>query len=880
MKRKAHIILLVLLLLCVLSTTAFAIDDSEVESAIAASSKEEVAGNVFIWFLCAIGFLKVSQKIDSFMASLGINVGRTGGSMLTELMVAGRGIAAVAGAVGGTVFNHHSSSNSTHTNAQAAGAAFTGGGNGLVGVTRRAAGNAAAASATGNAKGLSNLVGGAMFESSLQNGGKFAMSVVGAVAKGSISSVGSINGDQAAEALTSYLGYSPVDSGSALADDGGLIPPSPITSEDVVTLDGGTAAGTASPSLAVLIPCVLYAAGIIAQFIININAWKAAGSDYRISPGLPSSQISEVVRALFHFPEGLIAIGVVVLGIAVLCVFGLRIGWGQNGVTDSDRNLTVSNSGSYGTASFMSPKEASACFEVTSAKRTSQDILGMLPDGQVLTLPKDTRLNANLAVCGSSGTGKSRAISRNLVLQAVKRGESVILTDPKSELYESMGEYLRENGYIVKVFNLVEMDHSDSWNCLGEVGSSELMAQTFADIVLQNTSGDSKDAFWYNAELNLLKALVLYVALEMPPEKRNIATVYDLLYTQTEKGLSDMMASISHEHANQYTGELLPPSPASAPYAIFRQSSETVRTSVIIGLGSKLAVLQAQQVRNITSYNEIDLELPGKQKCAYFCIVSDQDSTYDFLSSLFFSFLFIRLIRYADAYCEGGMLHPKVKFILDEFPNCCLIPDFTKKCSTIRSRGCSVAVFFQNVGQMRNRYPDDQWQEILGACDSTVFLGCTDMLTAEYFSDRIGTASVEVEGTMRELNTMHITDYTPRFRKTNSLGRRPLLTPDEVLRLPPDQVLIFIRGQKVMRAKRFDYSLHPDYKKLKSRKAILHEPDWKNSQASSVSASGVSSPSVTAAIPAEKANVGSQKKLPGKPPRSTTRKVVNADELF
>lgn len=633
-------------------------------------------------------------------------------------------------------------------------------------------------------------------------------------------------------------------------------------------------------SLAVLIPCVLYAAGIIAQFIININAWKSAGSDYRTSPGLPSSQISEVVRALFHFPEGLIAIGVVVLGIAVLCVFGLRIGWGQNGVTDSDRNLTVSNSGSYGTASFMSPKEASACFEVTSAKRTSQDILGMLPDGQVLTLPKDTRLNANLAVCGSSGTGKSRAISRNLVLQAVKRGESVILTDPKSELYESMGEYLRENGYIVKVFNLVEMDHSDSWNCLGEVGSSELMAQTFADIVLQNTSGDSKDAFWYNAELNLLKALVLYVALEMPPEKRNIATVYDLLYTQTEKGLSDMMASISHEHANQYTGELLPPSPASAPYAIFRQSSETVRTSVIIGLGSKLAVLQAQQVRNITSYNEIDLELPGKQKCAYFCIVSDQDSTYDFLSSLFFSFLFIRLIRYADAYCEGGMLHPKVKFILDEFPNCCLIPDFTKKCSTIRSRGCSVAVFFQNVGQMRNRYPDDQWQEILGACDSTVFLGCTDMLTAEYFSDRIGTASVEVEGTMRELNTMHITDYTPRFRKTNSLGRRPLLTPDEVLRLPPDQVLIFIRGQKVMRAKRFDYSLHPDYKKLKSRKAILHEPDWKSSQASSVSASGVSSPSVTAAIPVEKANVGSQKKPPGKPPRSTTRKVVNADELF
>lgn len=486
-------------------------------------------------------------------------------------------------------------------------------------------------------------------------------------------------------------------------------------------------------------------------------------------------------------------------------------------------------------------------------------------------------VNAELAgvdLSGSKLEGYARTVIRSKnMLQIIKNALNTVRLD------ESMSEYLRDNGYTVKVFNLIEMDHSDSWNSLNEVGSSELMAQTFADIVLQNTSGDSKDAFWYNAELNLLKALVLYVALEMPPEQRNLATVYDLLYTQTEKGLSDIMASISHEHVNQYTGELLPPSPAAAPYAIFKQSSDTVRTSVIIGLGSKLAVLQAQQVRNITSYNEIDLELPGKQKCAYFCIVSDQDSTFDFLSSLFFSFLFIRLIRYADGYCEGGMLSTKVKFVLDEFPNCCLIPDFTKKCSTIRSRGCSVAVFFQNVGQMRNRYPDDQWQEILGACDSTVFLGCTDMLTAEYFSDRIGTASVEVEGTMRELNTMHITNYTPRFRKTNSLGRRQLLTPDEVLRLPPDQVLIFIRGQKVMRAKRYDYSLHPDYKKLKSRKAILHEPDWKTSQASSVSATGPS-PSSSMATPVEKGSGNRQKKPPAKPARNTEREVVNADDIF
>ena len=126
---------------------------------------------------------------------------------------------------------------------------------------------------------------------------------------------------------------------------------------------------------------------------------------------------------------------------------------------------------------------------------------------------------------------------------------------------------------------------------------------------------------------------------------------------------------------------------------------------------------------------------------------------------------------------------------------------------------------------------------------------------------------------------MHITNYTPRYRKTNSLGRRQLLTPDEVLRLPPDQVLIFIRGQKVMRAKRYDYSLHPDYKKLKSRKAILHEPDWKTSQACSVSASGVSA-STSAAIPVKESKGTVQKKPTERSKAASDRTPVNVDDLY
>lgn len=253
----------VMALSLVLCTPAFAIEESEVENAIAASSNEAVAGNIFLWFLCAVAFLKISQKIDSFLAGLGVNVGRTGGSMLTELLIAGRAIGAAASGLSGSagnIFNRsHASSNSTTR--QAAGQAFVGSGGGLVGVAKRAAGNAAAGSATGTGSGLGSVIGGAMFGSSMSSGGKFANEVVGAVATGNIASVGSIKGEQAAQALTNYLGY-----GSVATDGSGAVPTAPIgevaaatvigeeldssvgeDGEITITQDGGAAGGASIP---------------------------------------------------------------------------------------------------------------------------------------------------------------------------------------------------------------------------------------------------------------------------------------------------------------------------------------------------------------------------------------------------------------------------------------------------------------------------------------------------------------------------------------------------------------------------------------------------------------------------------------------------------
>ena len=258
--RKTILLLILILMMALLSTTAFAVDESEVENAIATSGEDAVAGNLFIWFLCAVSFLKISQKIDSFMTSLGINVGRTGGSMMAEMLIAGRALGGAAMATGsavGNIFNRGSTTN------QATGQAFTGGGGGIIGVAKRAAGNAAAASATQTATGLSGVIGGAMLSSSMNNGGKFATNVVGAVATGNIAKVGSITGAKAAQALTSYLGYGAGGSSTQGVGGSGSVPvsttpmgsdvtpgsvpaSSDIGGEDVITASGGATAAAAA----------------------------------------------------------------------------------------------------------------------------------------------------------------------------------------------------------------------------------------------------------------------------------------------------------------------------------------------------------------------------------------------------------------------------------------------------------------------------------------------------------------------------------------------------------------------------------------------------------------------------------------------------------
>lgn len=218
MKRYKKVIvsvLVVTVMCCLFSTQAFAISEGDVQAAVDSSSKEAVAGNVFIWFLCAIAFLKVSQKIDSFMSSLGINVGHTGGNMLAEAMIAARGVTAAKGVATGSFRAGGGSGAGKGGGATGAAAAAGFMSGGLAGAVGRQFANGAVKSATGTGGGISSGIGGKMFTSSMGKGGDFANNVIGTVAKGSMSAVGSMTGETASQGLLSYMGYTGIEAGDA-----------------------------------------------------------------------------------------------------------------------------------------------------------------------------------------------------------------------------------------------------------------------------------------------------------------------------------------------------------------------------------------------------------------------------------------------------------------------------------------------------------------------------------------------------------------------------------------------------------------------------------------------------------------------------------------
>jgi type IV secretion system protein VirD4 len=482
----------------------------------------------------------------------------------------------------------------------------------------------------------------------------------------------------------------------------------------------------------------LYLGGLIGQLNAGYREWLSQDGlgGGAVMSGINFSPLRCVAYSLGANGRG-VALSVVIISAAVFVYAKLHDKFGK-GERD-ERNFTRAKEGTYGTAAWMSDKEMRQALEVAAPENAHGVILGE-KNGKVICLPVSTKLNKHIFVCGASGAMKSRAIVRNLLFQAIKRGESVVLTDSKAELYDNTAELFRQNGYLVKVFNLlVSPDHSDSWNCMANLAGDTLTTQILTDVIISNT--------------------------------------------------------------------------AKAPYNLFAQASDTVRAGIVLGLGTRLQIMQNEAIRRITGHSDIDLAKPGKTKCAYFVILSDQESSTEFLSSLFFSFLFIQLTGYADSTPERRCAIP-VNVVFEEFNNIGKLDSYPRRLSVARSREIQICHVVQSLDQFQNRYLKNEWAEIIGSCDTQLMLGVTEQEGAEFFSLRSGDSTVRVNSTMTVKQTIALTQLVPQYRETDGIGRRRLLTPDEVLRFPNDELLIILRGQNVLRARKFDYLEHPFAKRL------------------------------------------------------------------
>lgn len=565
------------------------------------------------------------------------------------------------------------------------------------------------------------------------------------------------------------------------------------------------------------VAALLYLGGLSSQLLSNYDAWI---NDNGLSGQATMQPVnwSPLICLPLAFTGNGIKGMLLLIGICGAIFLYVKLHDKFDSKQRDPRGFTTSKSGLYGSASWMTDQEMKEMLEVSPIEKAEGTILGEYK-GKAVCMPVDTRLNRHIAIFGASGTMKSRAIIRNALFQALNRGESVIITDSKAEMYADTSELFRNAGYDVKIFNLVDPDHGDAWNCMSDLNGDTLMAQMLTNVIIGNTSSGKGDHFWDNGEANLLRALILQTDYDhnKAKEDKHLPAVYQMLTSYSERQLAAIFEKLPIDH------------PARAPYNLFSQASDTVKSGIILGLGTRLQVLQDRAVQRITKYSDIDLTAPGKRKCAYYIILSDQDNSMAFLSSLFFSFLFIKLTRYADAQPNGRCDVP-VNLVLDEFNNVGRIggaedgSDFARTLSTVRSRDIRVMLAVQSLGQLQNRYPNNLWSEIIGNADIQLMLGCTDDTSATYFSERSGDISVMVNSTMTVRQTIAVAQVIPQYRHTEGQGRRRLLTPDEVLRLPNDEMLVVIRGCNMLKLKKLDYTKHPMSKKIVKRSVYDYTP--------------------------------------------------------
>ena len=412
------------------------------------------------------------------------------------------------------------------------------------------------------------------------------------------------------------------------------------------------------------------------------------------------------------------------------------------------------------------------------------------------------RRNLNVMVVGGSGAGKTRFYAKPNVMQC---NTSFVVLDPKGEILRDTGILLAQQGYEIRVLDLINLERSHGYNPFTYLRNDKDVLKLVNNIVRNTTpkGAQSNDPFWERAETALMEALILYLVNEAPPDEQNFPMVMEMIGAAEVREEDEEYASVLDELFERLQNRD-PEHLAVKQYHIFKLAAGRTAKSILISLGVRLEKFNLPQIATVVNYDEMDFASVGEKKTALFAAIPDNDSSLNFIIGMMYTQLFQELYYRAD-HMHGGQLPVHVHFVMDEFANVALPDEFDKLLSTMRSREISVSIIIQNMAQLKALF-EKQWESIAGNCDEFLYLGGNEQSTHEYVSKLLGKETIDT-------NTYGQSKGRSGSYSTNwQISGRELLMPDEVRMLDNRQALLFIRGERAVRDEKYDLLRHPNIK--------------------------------------------------------------------
>ena len=445
----------------------------------------------------------------------------------------------------------------------------------------------------------------------------------------------------------------------------------------------------------------------------------------------------------------------------------------------------------HGSAAWATPASVNAQF----AQKDS------IPLTQHVRLGLDThkhRRSLNVLVIGGSGAAKTRSFVLPNILTA---NTNYVITDPKSEVLLATGGYLKEQGYDVRVLNLVNLEQSDGYNPFCYLRDEKDVLKLVNNLIQSTTPKGSheSDPFWTKAETALLQAIILMLFQEAPEYEQNFSMVMRVLeYAEVREEDEGHVSPL--DLLFESIERRKPDSVAVRQYKVFKLAAGKTAKSILVSTAVRLAPFNLPQIQAMTDHDDMDLYTLGEKKVALYAVIPDNDNTFNFLVSLLYAQAFQALYYSADQ-IHHGPLPRHVRFVLDEFAAMPL-PGFTRELATMRSRSISASVIIQNMAQIKELYKDS-WETIPGNCDTILYLGGNESSTHKYVSEMLGKATIDTKthGQTKGKSGSYSTNF--------QMSGRELLTPDEVRKLDNRYALLFIRGASPVMDEKYDLMHHP-----------------------------------------------------------------------